>query len=115
MREPSPPFGREQARGAASSVSRGRSMLAALLALPLLVALLSGCGGSSSGATTAGTPRPSGTASATGTTGSTGTTVQAGSVRVRVTEVARNLDTVWALAWDAQGHLWYTQRAGTLT
>lgn len=109
-------LGREHARNAAASLSCVRPMWVALLALPLLVALLGGCGGgSSSGASTVGTPRPSGTTSATGTTGGTGTTVQAGSVRVRVTEVARNLDTVWALAWDAQGRLWYTQRGGTLT
>lgn len=114
MGEPSP-FGREQIRDVAAKRRRRRPLpaaLLALLALPLLVTLLSGCGGgSSSGATTAGTPRPSGTTSATGTTA----TVRAGSVRVRVTEVARNLDTVWALAWDAQGRLWYTQRGGTLT
>lgn len=114
MGEPSS-FGREQVRDVAAKRPRWRPLpaaLLALLALPLLVTLLSGCGGgSSSGATTAGTPRPSGTTSATGTTA----TVRAGSVRVRVTEVARNLDTVWALAWDAQGRLWYTQRGGTLT
>lgn len=31
-----------------------------------------------------------------------------------VTEVARNLDTVWSLAWDPQGALWYTERSGRL-
>jgi glucose/arabinose dehydrogenase len=31
-----------------------------------------------------------------------------------VTEVAKGLDTIWALAWDPQGHLWYTQRPGQL-
>ena len=33
---------------------------------------------------------------------------------LEVTEVARNLDTVWSLAWDPQGALWYTERAGRL-
>ncbi len=41
--------------------------------------------------------------------------VEAGSVRLRVTEVARDLDTVWALAWDGQGRLWWTERGGRLT
>ncbi len=31
-----------------------------------------------------------------------------------VVEVARNLDTVWSLAWDPQGSLWYTERPGRL-
>jgi len=31
-----------------------------------------------------------------------------------VVEVARNLDTVWSLAWDPQGGLWYTERPGRL-
>ena len=35
--------------------------------------------------------------------------------RLEVTEVARNLDTVWSLAWDPAGALWYTERAGRLT
>lgn len=39
---------------------------------------------------------------------SAGTTLQ-------VTEVARDLDTVWALAWGPSGALWYTERPGRLT
>ena len=35
--------------------------------------------------------------------------------RFEVTEVARDLDTVWALAWDPAGSLWYTERGGRLT
>lgn len=35
--------------------------------------------------------------------------------RLQVTEVARDLDTVWALAWDPAGALWYTERPGRLT
>ena len=31
-----------------------------------------------------------------------------------VTVVARNLDTVWSLAWDPGGTLWYTERSGRL-
>jgi glucose/arabinose dehydrogenase len=44
----------------------------------------------------------------------TSTTTQ-GAVRLEVTEVARGLDTPWALAWDASGRLWFTERPGRLT
>ncbi|HUQ39218.1 MAG TPA: PQQ-dependent sugar dehydrogenase [Acidimicrobiales bacterium] len=54
-------------------------------------------------------PVPSGTTpSSTGTAGH-------GAVRVEVTEVARGLDTVWALAWDPDGHLHWTERGGHIT
>ena len=43
------------------------------------------------------------------------TTFESGGARLQVTEVARNLDTVWSLAWDPAGALWYTERAGRLT
>ncbi len=36
-------------------------------------------------------------------------------MRLQVTEVVRGLDTVWSLAWDPGGALWYTERAGRLT
>jgi glucose/arabinose dehydrogenase len=36
-------------------------------------------------------------------------------VPLEVTELARDLDTVWSLAWDPDGRLWFTQRAGLLT
>lgn len=36
-------------------------------------------------------------------------------VELEVTEVARGRDTVWALAWDPQGRLWFTERPGRLT
>ncbi len=36
-------------------------------------------------------------------------------VQLEVTEVARDLDTVWSLAWDPQGQLWYTERPGRLS
>jgi len=35
--------------------------------------------------------------------------------RLQVTEVARGLDTVWSLAWDPAGALWFTERPGRLT
>lgn len=38
-----------------------------------------------------------------------------GPSRLGVTEVAGGLDTVWALAWDPEGRLWYTERGGRLT
>ncbi len=34
---------------------------------------------------------------------------------LQVQEVARDLDTVWSLAWDREGSLWYTERPGLLT
>ena len=37
-----------------------------------------------------------------------------GPVPLEVTEVARNLDTVWSLAWDPEDALWYTERPGRL-
>lgn len=36
-------------------------------------------------------------------------------VALAVTEVVSGLDTVWALAWDGQGRLWFTERPGRLT
>ena len=38
-----------------------------------------------------------------------------GPVPLEVTEIARGLDTVWALAWDPEGQLWYTERPGRLS
>lgn len=38
-----------------------------------------------------------------------------GSVRLTVSEVASGLDTPWALAWDADDRLWFTERSGRLT
>lgn len=35
--------------------------------------------------------------------------------RFEVAEVAADLDTVWALAWEPSGALWYTERGGRLT
>ena len=38
-----------------------------------------------------------------------------GEVALAVTEVASGLDTVWAMAWDPEGRLWFTERQGRLT
>ncbi|HLF41667.1 MAG TPA: hypothetical protein VI854_09380, partial [Acidimicrobiia bacterium] len=38
-----------------------------------------------------------------------------GSLDLEITEVATGLDTVWALAFDADGTLWYTERPGRVT
>ncbi len=35
--------------------------------------------------------------------------------RLEVSQVASGLDTVWSLAWDPGGALWYTERPGRLT
>jgi len=43
------------------------------------------------------------------------TTFSSAGTRLQVTEVARDLDTVWSLAWDPSGALWYTERPGRLT
>ncbi len=56
-------------------------------------------------------PGPSSTAPLATTTTST----PAGPVRLELTEVAGGLDTVWSLAWDPAGTLWYTERPGRLT
>lgn len=45
----------------------------------------------------------------------TTTATPAGPVRLAVSEVATGLDTVWSLAWDPSGTLWYTERPGRLT
>jgi len=42
-------------------------------------------------------------------------TFSSAGTRLQVTEVARGLDTVWSLAWDPSGALWYTERPGRLT
>lgn len=57
--------------------------------------------------------RPSGLPTTTSTAASTGPD-SPGASRLEVVEVARNLDTVWSLAWDPQGALWYTERPGRL-
>lgn len=56
-----------------------------------------------------------------GTTGPPGTSLTsapsppAGSSPLAITEVATGLDTVWSMAWDPEGQLWFTERSGRLT
>ena len=90
------------------------------LALGLSSLLLVSCG--------AGTEaQPAGTTSTTTATTSsaapttaaepvtTTTATPAGPVTLEVSEIARGLDTVWSLAWDPSGTLWYTERPGRVT
>ncbi|HVL93741.1 MAG TPA: PQQ-dependent sugar dehydrogenase [Acidimicrobiales bacterium] len=42
-------------------------------------------------------------------------TFESAGTRLAVTEVATGLDTVWSLAWDPEGRLWFTERGGRLT
>jgi glucose/arabinose dehydrogenase len=77
---------------------------ALVLALGLVVA---GCSDSE-------TPTGGPGTTAGGGQGGTATT-NAGPVELEVTEVATGLEIPWALAWDPQGALWFTQRTGALT
>lgn len=69
----------------------------------------------------AGTGAPAGGSGGTsattapGATTTPGSTAPAGPVSLRVTEVARDLDVPWSLAWDPSGALWFTERTGALT
>ena len=72
----------------------------------------------SAGTSTTAAPAPTTTAPAPTTTAAPGPVVArfaSAGTRVEVSEVARRLDTVWALAWDPSGRLWYTERGGRLT
>lgn len=64
--------------------------------------------------TTPSTQSPPGSSGAAPADRAVATFSSAGT-RLRVTEVARGLDTVWSLAWDPEGALWYTERPGRLT
>lgn len=109
-------------------------MLRPAAVLAVLALLVAGCGGDDGGGTgqarsptTTATAEGAGTATTTAPTTaapSSGPTAPAGPVvatidsagtRLAVTEVARGLDTVWSLAWDPQGALWYTERGGRVT
>lgn len=74
--------------------------------------------GAPQGATTTGAGAPPTTVTATSrapaVTAAPGTAAPTGPVALEVTEVARDLDTVWALAFDPAGRLWFTQRNGEL-
>lgn len=43
------------------------------------------------------------------------TSTSAAPTALELTEVASGLDTVWSLAWDPTGALWYTERPGRVT
>jgi aldose sugar dehydrogenase len=85
-----------------------------MLALLLIAAACGSDDGTSSSPTTgAGSTAPVVT-TAPGTTAALTAPGSAGPVTLEVVEVAANLDTVWSLAWDQGGTLWYTERGGRL-
>lgn len=93
-----------------------------LLALMLVAGACGGSGDpppSASDTTTAAEATTTTAAAAGGTTATTGTTTTtrrpSDPVELEVTEVARGLRVPWALAWDPNGTLWFTQRTGTLS
>ncbi|HEX2063551.1 MAG TPA: PQQ-dependent sugar dehydrogenase [Acidimicrobiales bacterium] len=103
-------------------MSLRRGALALVAALGVATA---GCGGDddaeSSGPTSAPATVP-GTAPATTASPSPSipegpvlASFQSAGTTLRATEVARGLDTVWSLAWDPSGALWFTERSGRLT
>jgi glucose/arabinose dehydrogenase len=77
-----------------------------LLTLAMTLTLFAGCGSSSA---------PAVAQSPTQSTPPSGATGVSGKARLQVSVVADKLDTVWALAWDSSGALWYTERPGRLT
>ena len=101
-----------------------------VMGLVLTLGLGACSGGAGSGQPGAGLSAPSSPPSAPGSTPPTSSpapaapapppgrvvaTVTSAGTRLQVTEVARDLDTVWSLAWDPAGALWYTERPGRLT
>ncbi|MDQ3574550.1 MAG: PQQ-dependent sugar dehydrogenase, partial [Actinomycetota bacterium] len=95
--------------------------LAGLVLAAWLAACSSGSGQREGGPSTSSQPAPGATpptSSATAPTSPPGrvvATFTSAGARLQVTEVARDLDTVWSLAWDPAGALWYTERPGRLT
>ncbi|HUR18262.1 MAG TPA: PQQ-dependent sugar dehydrogenase [Acidimicrobiales bacterium] len=97
-----------------------RTVAAAILSL-----VAASCGGSDGGAGgggTSSTPVPSSGATAPPTSPPAGrppgpvvARFESAGTKFAVTEVAKGLKTVWALAWDPDGSLWYTERGGRLT
>jgi glucose/arabinose dehydrogenase len=84
----------------------------------LLAAVLAGCSGTTdeqeeqpvTGAPSPSTSAPPQTPSEPAPAPPAATAAEP--VSLDVTEVARDLDTVWSLAWDPEGKLWYTERPG---
>ena len=103
-------------------MSRRRAAVALVAAVALLAA---GCGGDDDEGGSAPTSAPVTTPGTASPTASPPTSAipegrvldsfQSAGTRLRVTEVARGLDTVWSLAWDPSGALWFTERTGRLT
>lgn len=77
--------------------------------LLVLLLALAGCGGDSVSGGDEECP-DNGACASTATT----TAEDRRSAQLEVTTVVEGLDTVWALAWDPQGRLWFTERGGTL-
>ena len=94
------------------------------IAVLVLLVLAAGCNdgdgdGDGDGSTPTSAAEPSSAAPASSPSSSVPgpvvATFQSAGMRLQVTEVARDLDTVWSLAWDPQGALWFTERPGRLT
>ena len=77
-----------------------------------LVAALSSLAACSSDQPSARTPQP--TASAPSSTGSSPGGTPGGAATLRLETVVDDLDTVWSLAFDSRGTLWWTERGGRL-
>lgn len=106
-------------------MSKLRRLLPTVLALLLVAA---GCGGDDDGepratATTtststavedAGTTEPAGDPSTTAAPPPPPAPAAGDKVELEVSDVATDLDTVWAMAFDSKGKLWFTQRGGRL-
>ena len=89
----------------------------AALALAAVLLVVAGACGDDSDSDGARAARATTTTAAGGTpttaqTGSSASTALATPPKLEVTEVATGLETVWALAWDSNGKLWVTERAG---
>ena len=84
------------------------------LAVVLCAVALAACGAGDEPAPTVSGPGSTGRPPSPPAGRVVATFASAGS-RLQVTEVATGLDTVWSLAWDPSGALWYTERPGRLT
>jgi len=92
-----------------------RRLVVVLTAFALLAAA---CGDGDDGAAQDPSPSTSAPGGATSSTaagdGAGASDAPSGSVPLAVTDVATDLDTVWAMAFDREGKLWFTQRDGRL-